>query len=155
MFEERPHLPAFALATPRLRRASKASDGQATARSRLPRCRSCIMWDDDGNMKVEITDDVREFIKTLEKSTIAKVVRLVGLLEKFGNCLEYPHSRKLLDKIFELRIRGKQEARVLYSFFDKDTAIILHAYVKKSDKTPRKEVELALYKYNAYAILKK
>jgi len=85
-------------------------------------------------MKVELFDkELEKFIFSLEKSTIAKVLREVELLEYFGEKLSMPHSRKIRDGIFELRIRGKQEIRILYSFRN-DEAILLNGFIKKKDK---------------------
>ncbi len=61
-------------------------------------------------------DDLEKFIKSLEKSTIAKVLRIIDLLELFGNRLNMPHSKKVVSHLFELRIRGVHEVRILYVF---------------------------------------
>lgn len=59
---------------------------------------------------------VEEFIKSLDSSTIAKVGHAIDLLEQHGSILGMPHSKKLNSDIYELRIRGKQEIRILYGF---------------------------------------
>ena len=93
-------------------------------------------------MKLVILDDVVNLIKTLDKRAVGKVLRLINLLEKFGNYLEYPHSRKISDNIFELRIRGVQEVRIMYAFCSNDTAVLLRGYIKKTPKMPKRELEL-------------
>ena len=46
-------------------------------------------------MEVKTLDkELEDFIYSLEKQTIAKVIKTVGLLEKFGNLLTLPHSKK-------------------------------------------------------------
>ena len=95
-------------------------------------------------MKARAFDNkLGKFIASLEKSTGPKVVRSIELLEEFGPELGMPHSRKVRDNIFELRIRGIQEVRIFYTFH-KDSIILLHGFVKKSQKTPKKELDLAL-----------
>jgi len=85
---------------------------------------------------------VEEFIKSLEKSAIAKVGQEIDLLEKHGPYLAMPHSKKLNNDLYELRIRGRQEIRILYAFVKKDI-YLLHAFKKKTQKTPRKEINTA------------
>jgi phage-related protein len=54
-----------------------------------------------------------------------------------------PYSKLVVSGLFELRIRGKQEVRLLYAF-NKNSAVILHGFTKKSNKLPTKEFETAL-----------
>ena len=86
---------------------------------------------------------VEEFIKTLDEPTAAKTIHVIDLLEKYGPQLGMPHARKLTADLYELRIRGRHEIRILYSFVKKDI-YLLHAFVKKKQKTPRKEIDTAL-----------
>lgn len=58
-------------------------------------------------MKINIDDAVEKFIQSLEEFTIAKILRTIDLLEKFGIRLGMPHSKRVSSKLFELRIRGK------------------------------------------------
>ncbi|MCX6789798.1 MAG: type II toxin-antitoxin system RelE/ParE family toxin [Candidatus Gribaldobacteria bacterium] len=95
-------------------------------------------------MQIEIfSNDLEKFIQSLEKSTIAKILRTIDLLEKFGYDLKLPHSKKITKNLFELRIRGKQEIRIFYAFH-KSQIVLLHGFVKKSQKTPQKEIQIAL-----------
>lgn len=54
-----------------------------------------------------------------------------------------PHSKKLTTDLYELRIRGKQETRIIYGFI-KNNIYLLHAFKKQKQQTPRKEIETAL-----------
>ncbi|TSC56701.1 MAG: Uncharacterized protein Greene071421_333 [Parcubacteria group bacterium Greene0714_21] len=97
-------------------------------------------------MEVRILDEsLEEFIQSLEKPTIAKVLHTIELLETFGHRLTMPHSKKVAGGIFELRIRGSQEVRIFYAF-DKTSAVLLHGFVKKSQKIPLKEIQMAVQK---------
>jgi hypothetical protein len=94
-------------------------------------------------MEIKFIDEkIERFIRSLEKSTIAKVLRTIDLLERFGNELRMPHSKHVSDKIFELRIRGKQDIRLLYAFYDQ-TVVILRGFVKKSSRLPSDELRAA------------
>ena len=95
----------------------------------------------------------QNFNSKLEEKTIAKVLRTVDLLEQFGNKLGLPHSKKVRTSLFELRIRGQQEVRIFY-IFKKGEIILLHGFIKKSQKTPSKELKQALKKMWNRLILK-
>lgn len=86
---------------------------------------------------------VEEFLKSLDEPTIAKASHEIDLLEKHGPYLSMPHSKKLTAKLYELRIRGKQEIRIIYGFIKNDI-YLLHAFKKQKQQTPRKELETAL-----------
>jgi len=88
-------------------------------------------------------NDIEHFIAGLEKSTIAKVLRSFDLLETFGHRLGIPHSKKIEDGLFEFRIRGVQEVRFLYTFQKGQVVIVLHGFVKKSQKLLVKDLKLA------------
>lgn len=96
-------------------------------------------------MEVLTNPDIEKFIIYLETNTRAKVTKTIGLLEKFGHLLLMPHSRKVTKDLFELRIRGNQEIRIFYTFH-KNSAHLLHGFIKKQQKIPRKEIKQALNK---------
>ncbi|PIQ04626.1 MAG: hypothetical protein COW72_03360 [Candidatus Nealsonbacteria bacterium CG18_big_fil_WC_8_21_14_2_50_37_10] len=97
-------------------------------------------------MKIRIFDvSVEKFIKGLEKPTIAKVLRTIDLLEKFGQKLGPPHTKKISAYLFELRIPGKQEVRIFYSFH-KTQIFLLHGFIKKTRKIPQKEIKISFQK---------
>ena len=84
------------------------------------------------------------FIRSLDIKMKAKVVANLHLLEEYGNLAREPLSKELEDGIFELRtIEGNNIARILY-FFDKNRIIIAtNGFIKKQQKTPVSEIELA------------
>ena len=94
--------------------------------------------------KEDGTKPVGQFIRGLDVKMKAKVVANMHLLEEYGNMAREPLSKELEDGIFELRtIQGDNIVRVLY-FFDKNSLIIAtNGFVKKKQKTPRSEIELA------------
>jgi len=97
-------------------------------------------------MIIQIGSGVEKFIGNLEETTTAKVFRNIDLLEKFGHELRSPHTKKIKTNLFELRIRGQQEVRIFYTFYKKEI-VLLHGYVKKSQKTPKRELEYALKQF--------
>ena len=86
---------------------------------------------------------VEEFTKSLDEPTIAKIIHTIDLLEKYGPFLGMPHAKKLTSELYELRIRGKQEVRIIYGFVGKNI-FLLHGFKKQTQKTPRKEIEISL-----------
>jgi phage-related protein len=86
---------------------------------------------------------VEEFIISKSPQTKAKVAHLINLLEIHGNILGMPHSKQLVKGLHELRIRGKEEVRILYCFKGKDIYLI-HGFKKQAQKTPVREIETAL-----------
>lgn len=104
-------------------------------------------------MEIVLLDSVTVFIESLHKKEIAKSLRVIELLEEFGSDLGMPHSRHLADGLLELRIRGTREIRLFYCFH-MQKIVLLHGYIKKTQKTSEKELSSAraakqqLQKYN-------
>lgn len=69
-----------------------------------------IFYDkEDGKVPVE------EFLNSLSPKLLAKTLKNMDLLEKFGNNLREPFSKKLVDGIFELRTKQSSDiTRILY-----------------------------------------
>lgn len=87
---------------------------------------------------------VEQFLHSLDKKMMAKIYGLIGILEEKGNMLREPYSKYLEEGIFELRIKsGNDIARVLYFFYYEQKIIITNGFIKKRQKTPRKEIETA------------
>lgn len=89
---------------------------------------------------------VTEFIQKQKPKTIAKIIHLVDLLEEYGPKLALPHAKKLDTFLYELRIRGKEEIRILYGFNGK-TIYLLHGFKKQTQKTPVKELDTARQRF--------
>lgn len=87
-------------------------------------------------------DILNGFIQKLDKQTAAKIARLIGVLGQQGPFLHMPYSKKITNDIYELRIRGKQEIRIFYTF-KRNTIYLLHIFQKKTQKIPTYEIEVA------------
>ncbi len=75
---------------------------------------------------------------------LADYARLAELLIEHGPSLRLPHSRAFGDGLFELRPRGKSGiGRAFYCFLVGKRVIVLHAFIKKAQQTPDKELKLA------------
>lgn len=93
-------------------------------------------------MQIILLDSVETFLESLDAKEIAKIIRTIELLEEFGNDLGMPHSMHMSDGLLELRIRGTREIRIFYCFHKKQ-AVLLHACIKKTQKTLDKELDRA------------
>ena len=98
---------------------------------------------ENGECPVEI------FIDSLDIKLQAKVLRAMNMLKTYGNTLREPYSKLLRDGIFELRTSfGSDTVRLLYFFSSGRIIVLTNGFVKKTQKTPRSEIEMAL-KYKA------
>lgn len=75
---------------------------------------------------------------------VADFAYLVELLIDHGPNLRLPHSRAMGDGLFELRPRGRSGiGRAFYCFLIGRRVVVLHAFIKKSQQTPDKELRIA------------
>ena len=75
---------------------------------------------------------------------LADYARLVELLTEHGPSLRLPHSRAFGGGLFELRPRGRTGiGRAFYCFLLGKRVVVLHAFIKKSQRTPDNELKMA------------
>ncbi len=87
---------------------------------------------------------VKEWIDTLEVKLQLKIFRAFELLEDFNINLKAPYVKPLEDKLYELRIKDQKGIyRIIYFAYTGQEFIMLNGFVKKTQKTPKKEIELA------------
>jgi phage-related protein len=61
-----------------------------------------------------------------------------------GSNLGLPHTKSLSDGLFELRLKNKEgTGRVFYCTKVGKNIVMLHSFVKKSQKIPKKEIDVA------------
>ncbi len=94
--------------------------------------------------KEDGSEPARVFLDSLEPKMLAKMLRTIDLLEKNGTDLRRPYSAHLEDGIFELRaVQGSDITRILYFFLVGGSAYLTNGFTKKTQKTPRSEIETA------------
>ena len=87
---------------------------------------------------------VKNDIESWPDGILADYARLLELLMEFGPNLRMPHSRPMGDGLFELRPHGREGiGRTLYCYVKGQRIMILHAFIKKTQETPEKELRLA------------
>lgn len=103
-----------------------------------PRWRVLFYQDAQGRRPVE------EWVRALSEKEQARVRRTIGLLMDYGTQLGMPHSRHLRNKLWELRVAaGRDDYRILYVAEIGRRFFLLHAFSKKTAKTPERELAIA------------
>ena len=83
-------------------------------------------------------------IESWPVDVLADYARLIELLAEHGPSLRLPHSRAFGDGLFELRPRGPaRTGRALYCFMAAKRITVPHAFIKKTQQTPDRELKLA------------
>jgi phage-related protein len=85
-------------------------------------------------------------IAALPKDMQAGFLRLAERIEAVGlERIGAPHVKHLQDKLWEMRFGGRDGiARAIYVTAVGRRVIVVHAFVKKAQKTPRAAIDLAL-----------
>ena len=87
---------------------------------------------------------VEEFLDSLDVGMRSKLVMILKVLQEKGNQLREPYSKHLEDGIFEIRGKvGSDISRVLYFFYYGGKIILTNGFIKKTQKTPSKEIKKA------------
>ena len=85
-------------------------------------------------------ESVSASIKELPTKIYARYFALIERIEMCGPDLGMPHTQAMRDGLFELRVKAQEGiARVFYCVQIKHEIVILSCFVKKTEKTPRKE----------------
>ena len=92
-----------------------------------------------------------EFLDSLPPKHQAKAIREIELLERFGNSLKEPYVKHIDGEIWELRIRFANDiSRIFYFSQHMETTVLLHGFIKKTQKTPHAEIETAKRRLDDY-----
>jgi len=97
--------------------------------------------------RVEILDEtVAAEIAALPRDMQARFLRVADLIAELGlEWLGAPHVKHLEGKLWEMRLTGRDGiARALYVTTIGQRVVVLRAFQKKTQKTPRSEIQLAL-----------
>ena len=87
---------------------------------------------------------VEDYLSGLEPKHRRKIAGILELLAQERPNLRRPYADVLEGPVRELRVGlGRLEHRVLYYFLVKDAVLLLHAFLKKTDAVPKKEIDIA------------
>jgi phage-related protein len=99
---------------------------------------------------------VEEFINSLEEKAQDKIVRTLELFEEFGIKLGLPHVKKLVGTpLWEIRILGLDSIRIFYVAKEQKHFLLLHGFKKKTQKTDKREIKIAIVRLREYESRKK
>ena len=94
---------------------------------------------------VFLNAEVKAELDGLPADTRASFERIVQLVQAVGlERVHEPYIKHIEGRIWEMRLRGREGiARALYVTAIGRRVVILRVFVKKTQKTPRREIELA------------
>lgn len=96
---------------------------------------------------------VDDFLNSLEKSQQRKLIRIFVTIQTYGLTAVISHTKRLVGlPLWEIRILGRNNIRVLYASITEGNILLLHGFVKKSQQTSRKEINTALNRLNDYLV---
>ena len=90
------------------------------------------------------SERVEKEILAFSTGILADLLHILEMIEELGPNLGKPHTAPMGDGLFEIRAKGKEGiGRSFFAIAMKDEIIILHSFIKKSQKTPKKELDKA------------
>ena len=90
------------------------------------------------------SEAVQEEILELPDTLAARYVVLTRRMVAIGPHLGEPHTKAFGDGLFELRLKGAEGiARVFFCTLIGKRVVMLHSFIKKSDRTPKRELDVA------------
>jgi phage-related protein len=95
---------------------------------------------------VETLDDrVDAELQALPKDTLASFLRIARLIGEYGlERVREPYVKHLEGRLWEMRLKGRGGiARAIYVTATGRRVIVVRAFVKKTERTPRREIEIA------------
>ena len=87
---------------------------------------------------------VQESILNLPDSLQARYIGLTERMMQYGPNLGLPHTSAFGNGLFELRLKGIEGiARVFFCVLIHKEIVMLHSFIKKTQKTPEKQLKIA------------
>ena len=104
-----------------------------------------MKWEIDFYQDSQGNIPVQDFIWQQSAKVKAKILGYINLLQEFGLSLGQPYVEKLAgSEVWELKIRHSSNYyRILYFATSGRKFVLLHAFLKKSARTPKNEIETA------------
>jgi phage-related protein len=98
-------------------------------------------------MKWQITfynEKVEQETLNFPPGILANFLHITEMIEEFGSTIGKPYIASMGGGLFEIRSKGVEGiGRSIYCMVEGREIIILHSFIKKSQKTPKKELDLA------------
>ena len=91
------------------------------------------------------SEAVQADILAMPEGLLGRYIALTDRMELFGANLGEPHTKAFGDGLFELRLKSAEGiARVFYCTLIERRIVMLHSFIKKSQKTPLPELRIAM-----------
>lgn len=101
-------------------------------------------WRVDFYRRADGKSPVEEWLDSIPTDARTEVIRILFLLKEHGIRLGMPYVRPIEDKLYEIRAKEKDGIyRVFYFAHTGKRFVMLHGFMKKTQQTPRKEIEIA------------
>jgi len=97
-----------------------------------------------------LNERVKSETLSFPPSILANFLRIAEMIETLGPNLGRPHTESMGDGLFEIRAKGREgigRSIFCYALKESREIVILHSFVKKSQKTPKKELNVAKERY--------
>lgn len=98
-----------------------------------------------GSWQVELVPAALRELEDLPAGLRGRMLRLITMVEQHGlSALQAPHGRQIEGRLWEMRASAEEGiARGFYVTERGGRLIVLHVFVKKSQATPRRHIDLA------------
>ncbi|MBI5279842.1 MAG: type II toxin-antitoxin system RelE/ParE family toxin [Burkholderiales bacterium] len=98
-----------------------------------------MAWD------IEYYDEkMQKAVLALPAGLLARFLQLTDRMVEYGPDLGMPHTKAMGSGLFELRLKsGEGIGRVFYCTLVRQRIVMLHQFVKKTEKTPPRELSIA------------
>ena len=91
---------------------------------------------------------IEEYLNSIEESVRSKILTKIHYIKVFGLARDVPDLKKITNTpLWEVRILGKDNIRIFCISLPYKEVKVLHIFAKKKQKTPIKEIKLALSRY--------
>jgi phage-related protein len=89
-------------------------------------------------------EKLQEALLALPAGLLARYLHLTDRMLVYGPDLGMPHTRAMGSGLFEIRLKSQEGiGRVFYCTPVHQKIVMLHQFVKKTDKTPLRELAIA------------
>ncbi len=103
-----------------------------------------MKWTIDFYETIDGKDPVSDFLDSLPRKHKAKAFWELDLLAEKGNELKEPYVKHIEGELWELRIKFARDISRIFYFIPTETKIVLlHGFIKKTNRTPANEIQIA------------
>ena len=114
-----------------------------------------MSWEIEYYFSINNKCPVKEFIDSLSPEGQVKYIFITRLMKEYGINVKEPYVKQITGrkKLFEIRIKDKSSInRILYFSHTGKKFVLLHGFTKKTDKTPKREIEIAEQRMKEYLL---